>query len=85
MIQSTFRKLNQLVTDPVLRHWVGGRLMGRWRQQITDRGLPPYLIGSALDDNAKPTLSVPKLPDQQPTSPIDLVLAGTKLRQQKTV
>ncbi len=76
MLRSTIRKLNNLASDPILRRWLFGQLIGKWRGHPLVRANPSYFKNLKINPSAKITTNFPKLPDVEPKSPIKLILPG---------
>ncbi len=73
------RKARQVLTDPVLRQWLVGRVAGRWPGAPTfTPHIPPYLEGVPPLTAEAPDESghLGELSADPPSSPIELPLAG---------
>ncbi|NQV57979.1 MAG: heparinase II/III family protein [Rhodospirillales bacterium] len=75
-ITAPFRKIHNVLNDPVLQRWLFGRLTGRWRPAPFHRLHPEYLKGLELNAEASPNLDLMDLRDTAPQNPIRLDLAG---------
>ena len=76
MFAAFFRKLNHLAEDPVLRHWLLGRIIGRWPAQSMAWTLPPYLDGIPFNLDPSPKFESHELGYARPTGPLEINLAG---------
>ena len=76
MFATFFRKLNHLAEDPVLRHWLLGRIIRRWPAQSMARSLPPYLDGISFNLDSSPKFESHELGCARPTEPLEINLAG---------
>lgn len=83
MIAELLRKVSQVATDPVLRHWLIARAAGHEvRPEPFTPHVPPYLDGLAKRNGA-PRPAVPsfaELSDEQPSDAIELPLPGRTVR-----
>jgi hypothetical protein len=80
MLQSIARKTRQVISDPVLRRWLGGRVLGlHGRETPFERHRPPYLAHMLPLSDEVPSGSFRTLPDRSPVDPISLPLAGETL------
>ena len=83
MFDGAARKLSQLARDPVLRHWLAGRLLGRWPgEPAFTPHRPPYLTGALPLDIEAPDPPAPfqTLDSAPPKSPLVLSLPGEDVR-----
>jgi hypothetical protein len=82
MIQTFFRKARQVADDPVLRLWLGRRLIGRAAKPASfRRHRPPYLDGLDLSKTEPTEARIFRpLAAPPPVGPIELPLAGTTLK-----
>lgn len=77
VISSLRRKARQVVSDPVLRRWLAGRLLGRWPgEPAFNAHRPPYLDGVAGPGIETPSGTFPAPGETPPRAPVDLELAG---------
>jgi len=79
-VTSLWRRLRQLAGDPVLRRWLLERAIGRTPAPPNFRiGHPPYLPSLGLVD-ATPDAKPQTIDPAQPIAPIELPLAGERVR-----
>ena len=81
MNNALFRKVGQFLTDPVLRSWALGRLLGRWPSEpkyVSHR--PPYLVDMLPLIAETPSGDFSQLPESPPVGQIELSLAGTRIQ-----
>ncbi len=85
---SLLRKLRQFINDPVLRQWLGGRMLGRWQATPPfNEGRPPYLSGHGISPDTDLTAKTTtgrgrddsRVETPPPSHPITLRLPGTTL------
>ncbi len=77
VIPSLNRKARQIISDPVLRRWLAGRLLGRRPGEPAFAAhRPPYLDGVAPLEIETSSETFPALAEAPPTAPVDLELAG---------
>jgi len=81
MIIGLIRKAGQLLTDPVLRNWTFGRVVGRWPgAPAFNAHRPPYLTDLLPLTAETPMAEFSELQDSPPSDAIELCLAGEALR-----
>jgi hypothetical protein len=81
MLQALRRKAANVVNDPVLRRWLAGRILGRYRPPaFTARRYPAYLEGALPLPPETPTRLIKSLPDAVPRAAIHLPLPGETIR-----
>ncbi len=77
VISSLNRKARRIISDPVLRRWLAGRLLGRRPgEPAFDAHRPPYLDGVAPLEAETPSATFTRLSEARPTASVDLELAG---------
>ncbi len=76
------RKARQVGSDPVLRRWLWGRMLGRWpRGMRSQAGRPPYLDDFPASPAAVAgTGDFAELPGSRPTGEIEISLPGETIR-----
>jgi hypothetical protein len=77
MLPILLNKILQLKTDPVLRRWLVGRLLGHWPgEPAFTAHRPPYLEGLLPLSKETPSADFPELVHTAPTKSINISLAG---------
>ncbi len=80
MIAPLFRKIRQLSGDPVLRHWLFGRLFGRWPGEPSFQPhRPPYLLGQLPYVRETGSIDLKSRPLGNPGTPLRMELAGVSV------
>jgi hypothetical protein len=77
MLPTLLNKILQLKSDPVLRRWLVGRLLGHWPgEPAFTAHRPPYLEGLLPLSPENPSTDFPELAHTIPTKSINISLAG---------
>jgi hypothetical protein len=77
MKSTLLSKIRQLKADPVLRRWLVGRLLGQWPgEPAISAQRPPYLKGLLPLSLETPSAAFQELRHTEPTTSIDIFLAG---------